>query len=106
MAVGSDGIGVAFTPDGAFAYVTDFSSNSVSVIETATNTVATTVAVGTSPVGVAITPPIPNPIAYYPLNGNGTEATNQNANLGPVGTPSYASMSTGLGQGHQSRRRK
>src|SRR6266550_4430723 len=39
-----------------FAYVTNFSSNMVSVIATATNTVVATVAVGTCPLGVAITP--------------------------------------------------
>ena len=49
--------GVAFTPDGARAYVTnDSDSNSVSVIDTASNTVIATVEVGTRPVGVAITP--------------------------------------------------
>src|SRR5688572_17995048 len=39
-----------------FAYVTNGDSDNVSVIDTATNTVTTTVAVGTGPDGVAITP--------------------------------------------------
>ena len=39
-----------------FAYVTNFSSNTVSVIATASNTVVATVGVGSGPVGVAITP--------------------------------------------------
>src|SRR5918993_1225982 len=38
------------------AYVTNFSDNTVSVIDTATNTVTTTVSVGAGPRGVAITP--------------------------------------------------
>jgi YVTN family beta-propeller protein len=48
--------GVALTPDGAYAYVTDYASDSVSVINTATNHVTETIAVGGSPTGVAITP--------------------------------------------------
>jgi YVTN family beta-propeller protein len=39
-----------------FAYVTNQSSNSVSVIDTATNTVADSIVVGSLPWGVAITP--------------------------------------------------
>ncbi len=38
--------GVAITPDGAFAYVTNGASNTVSVIATASNTVVATVGVG------------------------------------------------------------
>jgi YVTN family beta-propeller protein len=54
-------IGIAITPDGAYAYVVinDFAFTcfgQVEVIATASNTVVTTVPVGTSPVGVAITP--------------------------------------------------
>src|SRR5436309_15974218 len=48
--------GVAITPDGTRAYVTNGFSNSVSVIDTASNTVVTTVALGTCAGGVAITP--------------------------------------------------
>jgi YVTN family beta-propeller protein len=47
---------VAITPDGSRAYVTDDVDSSVSVIDTATNTVFATVAVGRSPTVVAITP--------------------------------------------------
>ncbi|WP_245814000.1 YncE family protein [Rhodococcus marinonascens] len=50
-------VGVAVTtPDGSHAYVTNGSDDSVSVIETAGNTVVDTVPVGDAPVGVAITP--------------------------------------------------
>ncbi|WP_407695990.1 YncE family protein, partial [Sphaerimonospora thailandensis] len=48
--------GVAITPDGNRAYVTNFFTGNVSVINTATNTVTTTVPVGAGPAGVAITP--------------------------------------------------
>ena len=44
------------TPDGAFVYVAGFNSNTVSVIDTATNTVTATVPVGGRPSGVAVTP--------------------------------------------------
>ncbi len=40
----------------SFVYVSNFSSSNVSVLDTASNTVVATVGVGTSPVGVAITP--------------------------------------------------
>jgi YVTN family beta-propeller protein len=43
-------------PNGTHAYVTNISSNTVSVIDTASNTVVATVAVGSGPTGVAITP--------------------------------------------------
>ena len=39
-----------------FAYITNTGSNSVSVIDTATNTVVATVAVGFAPLGVAVNP--------------------------------------------------
>jgi YVTN family beta-propeller protein len=39
-----------------FAYVANFSDDTVSVIDTASNTVIATVAVGSTPSGVAITP--------------------------------------------------
>jgi YVTN family beta-propeller protein len=47
-------LGVAFTPNGQFAYVTN-GSNAVSVIATASNTVVATITVGDAPRGVAIT---------------------------------------------------
>ncbi len=56
VAVGSNPVGVAITPDGTRAYVANQLSNSVSVIDTSSNTVVATVAVGSNPVGVAITP--------------------------------------------------
>jgi YVTN family beta-propeller protein len=55
--VGTSGSrGVAITPNGAFAYVTNSRDNTVSVIDTATNTVVATVPAGTGPNAIAITP--------------------------------------------------
>src|SRR5436309_688383 len=50
------GLGAATAPAQTRAYVTDEGSHTVSVIDTATNTVVATIPVGVGPVGVAITP--------------------------------------------------
>lgn len=52
----SQPFGISITPNGEYAYVTNGGSASVSVINTATNTVSSTIPVGISPFGVAITP--------------------------------------------------
>ena len=54
--VGSDPMGVAFSPSGALAYVTNYGSGTVSVINTATNTTTNTITVGKNPRGVAFSP--------------------------------------------------
>lgn len=51
-------VAAAVTPDGAHVYMTHFSSGNVSVIATATNTLAAIVPVGGAPLGVAITPAV------------------------------------------------
>jgi YVTN family beta-propeller protein len=53
-----DPLGIAITPDGTRAYVTNEGSASVSVIDTTTNTVVATIPVfpGQVPIGVAIAP--------------------------------------------------
>jgi len=48
--------GIAITPDGLFAYVTNPQTDSVSVIEIASNMIVDTVTVGDSPQGIVITP--------------------------------------------------
>jgi YVTN family beta-propeller protein len=54
ISVGNGPVGVAFTPDGSKAYVTNQFDHTVSVIATATNTVVATVGVGTSPIAFGI----------------------------------------------------
>ncbi|MGA2522956.1 MAG: hypothetical protein ABSF65_02240 [Candidatus Bathyarchaeia archaeon] len=49
-------MGVAVTPNGAYAYVANYGSGSVSVISTATNTISATVTGFSEPWGVAVTP--------------------------------------------------
>jgi len=43
-------------PAGTKVYVANYGSNTVSVIDTATNTVTSTVNVGTNPLGVSVNP--------------------------------------------------
>jgi YVTN family beta-propeller protein len=47
---------VAVTPDGRKVYVANQSSANVSVIAAKTNTLTATIAVGSEPTGVAVTP--------------------------------------------------
>ncbi|GLV75964.1 hypothetical protein Shyhy02_39640 [Streptomyces hygroscopicus subsp. hygroscopicus] len=54
--VGSSPIYAAVSPNGQRVYVTNFGSGSVSVIDTATHTVRTTIAVPAGPWGIAIAP--------------------------------------------------
>ncbi len=57
IAVGDGPVGVAVSPDGTRAYVTNqFDGDTLSVIDTATNTVTATIAVGDDPTGVAVSP--------------------------------------------------
>jgi len=59
--------GVGITPDGRFVFVTNLAQNTVSVIDTVTNTIVATVAVGQAPNDVAVT-----------LDGTKAFVTNQN----------------------------
>ena len=54
--VGQGASGLAFSPDGATAYVTNTTDRTVSVVEVATNRVVRTVAVNFPPAGVAFSP--------------------------------------------------
>ena len=64
-------IGVAITPDSAFAYVANYNANpgTVSVIATATNTVVANIQVGSGPYLVAISPD--GAFAYVTVAGLG-----------------------------------
>ena len=55
---------------GTYAYVANYGSNTVSVINTSTNTVSATVTVGTGPIGVAINPA--GTYVYVANNGGNT----------------------------------
>jgi YVTN family beta-propeller protein len=68
--VGVDPVGVAVTPDGKRAYVTNHGSSDVSVIDTAANALVATVAVRTAPVGVATT--ADGKHVYVANSGSGT----------------------------------
>ena len=67
ISVGTYAHGVAVTPDGAYAYITNEGSHTVSVIATASNTVADTIQVGSYLHGVAIAP---DGAYAYVANGN------------------------------------
>lgn len=54
------GLGTAKLQAAPFAYITNSGSNTVSIIDTTTNTVVATVAVGSLPNGVACTLPAPS----------------------------------------------
>ena|SRR5208282_3133679 len=54
IVVGTYPTAVAIAPEGAYVYVTNDLSSSVSVISTATNTVSATVTVGNQPSGLAV----------------------------------------------------
>ena len=56
IAVGTSPFAIAITPDGAYAYVTNTGSDSVSVIEVGADVVVDTILVGDEPLGIAITP--------------------------------------------------
>ena len=70
VTVGANPLGVAVTPNGAYAYVANNDPGTVSVIATATNTVVATVTVGVNPYGVAVTPN--GAYAYVANYGPGT----------------------------------
>jgi len=54
--VGNEPEGIAVEPDGKKVFVTNFFSKNVSVIDTATNKIMSTVKVGIFPLGVAVEP--------------------------------------------------
>ena len=56
IAVGDRPESVAITPDGKYAYVTNYGGNSVSVIEAGLRRNVGTIKVGEGPIGIAITP--------------------------------------------------
>ncbi|MFL5907807.1 MAG: hypothetical protein ACJ75Z_09470, partial [Solirubrobacterales bacterium] len=95
--------GIAITPDGATAYVTNFGSGNVTPIATATNTAGTPITVGDRPAGIAITPPAqplpPTTPAATPSSGKDPKCKHlrkklnrQKGNLAKAGTDAKRSM--------------
>nr|WP_268245875.1 IPT/TIG domain-containing protein [Streptomyces chryseus] len=83
----------AFSPDGATAYVTSYSSNSLAVIDTATNTVTENAPVGSGPYGVAVSPD--GTLAYVANNASATLDVLRVATATPAPTVTAISPATG-----------
>ncbi|HEY7255425.1 MAG TPA: PKD domain-containing protein [Solirubrobacterales bacterium] len=84
--VGGEPVDVAITPDGQEAWVVNQAGDSVSVIDTKTQTVvAGAVAVGEAPRGIAITPN--GGRAYVTDSGDDTVTVLNTATFAPVGDP-------------------
>jgi YVTN family beta-propeller protein len=84
--VGNGPLGIAITPDGTRAYVTNFFfGNTVSVIDTLTNTVIDTIPVGNFPEGIAITPD--GTRAYVTNSGDGTVSVIDTITNTVIGAP-------------------
>ncbi len=64
---GTTPVGDALAPDGASVYVTNSGDNTVSVINTKTNMVTSTINVGNNPQGVAAMQVLPIPLINQPL---------------------------------------
>ena len=84
---------MAITPDGTKAYVVNGNSGTVSVIDTATNTVGATVTVGTAPYGVAITPD--GTSAYVTNDGSNTVSVIDTATNTVSATVTVGTLPTG-----------
>jgi len=95
--VGGCPVGVTITPDGTRAYVTRDNASSVAEIETATNTVAKTISVGSGndPSGLAVTPDGAHvyvasvgmgtgTVSVIDTSSNTVSATIDVGNIGPV----------------------
>ena len=82
---------MAIAPDGSTAYITNHNSNNVSVLDTATNTISATVAVGTSPAGIAITPDGANVYVANEISGTGTVSVINTSN-NTVSATSYGRL--------------
>lgn len=69
IAVGSQPVAIAITPDGATAYVADYGSSTIVPVKLATGTVRTPIALGDRPDAIAITP---DGTVAYAISDNGT----------------------------------
>jgi YVTN family beta-propeller protein len=83
---------VAFSPSGASAYVADYGTGKLSIINVSTNTIINTITVGTEPLGIAVNPLSGN--VYVANEGSATVSviippTNAVANTIGVNTQAY-----------------
>ena len=90
MPVGTNPFGVAITPDGTKVYVANEYDGTVSVINTTTNTVTSTVPVGFIPMGVAVTP---DGTKVYVTNWNDSTVSV----ISTTNNTAYASVTVGSG---------
>src|SRR5205823_6634266 len=77
-------IGIAFDPNNGNMYVTNQGSNTVSVIDSTTNTVIATIPVGTTPFAIAFDPK--NDDMYVVNNGNTNDRDNSVSVIAPLTT--------------------
>ncbi len=94
VGVGNSPHGVAINQAGTYAYVTNYSNNTVSVIQTSNNTILTTINVGSGPYGVAINPA--GTYAYVANQGSGTVSVIQISNNTVVATVSVGNSPAGI----------
>ncbi|HLX78183.1 MAG TPA: PKD domain-containing protein, partial [Acidimicrobiales bacterium] len=84
--VGNNPEGIAITPDGGTAYVSNDGSSTVTPIDLATNTAGTAIPVGGAPVGLAVTPD--GRTAYVAIPSNNTVVPiNTSTNTAGVAIP-------------------
>ena len=76
-------MGISISPDGSKVYVGNYGDNSVSVINTASNTVLTTISVGNNPWGISVSP-----------NGSNVYVANQGNISAPNNTVSVINTAT------------
>jgi YVTN family beta-propeller protein len=86
---------VAINSAGSRVYVTNLSSNNVSVLDTASNTVTVTVAVGRNPVGVAVNPA--GTRVYVANNGSNTVSVLDTASNTVTATAAVGINPAGVG---------
>jgi YVTN family beta-propeller protein len=88
---------VVVAPDGKYAYVSDNSSNLVSVINTATNKVVLSIPVGPNPIGITITPN--GQYVYVADNSDPNPRYSERGSLAPLRilSQSQGSLRTNLG---------
>jgi YVTN family beta-propeller protein len=94
IAVGAQPWGVAVSPNGSRVYVSNAGSNTVSVINTATNAVIATIAVGGYPVGVAVSPDSTR--VYVASYGSNTVSVINASTNTVIGSPIAASAPVGV----------